>query len=55
MIMSRRLRLTAHVAQMGRKRNAYRKFGEKVKRKESTRKTKTLGLREIRMEWCGLG
>jgi hypothetical protein len=36
-----RMRLTGHVARMGKKRNAYRLFVGKARRKESTRKTKT--------------
>jgi hypothetical protein len=38
-IKSRRMRWAGHVARMGKKRNAYRGFGGKARRKETTRKT----------------
>jgi hypothetical protein len=40
MIKSRRMIWVGHVARMGEKRNAYMVFGGKVRRKETTRKTK---------------
>jgi hypothetical protein len=39
MIKSRRMRWESHVTCMGEKRNAYRIFGGKTRRKEITRKT----------------
>jgi hypothetical protein len=41
MIKSRRMSWAGHVARMGEKRNAYRILVGKVRRKETTRKTKT--------------
>jgi hypothetical protein len=41
MIKSRRMRWAGNVARMGEKRNTYRLFGTKTRRKETTRKTKT--------------
>jgi hypothetical protein len=38
-IKSRRMRWAMHVARMGEKRNAYRIFGGKARKKETTRKT----------------
>jgi hypothetical protein len=40
-IKSRKMRWAGHVARIEEKRNAYRLFGGKTKRKETTRKTKT--------------
>jgi hypothetical protein len=41
MIKSRRMTWAWHIARMEAKRNAYRIFGGKARRKETTRKTKT--------------
>jgi hypothetical protein len=41
MFRSRRMRVTWHVVRMGEKRNAYRIFVGKARRKETTRKSKT--------------
>jgi hypothetical protein len=41
MTKSRRMRLAGYVANMGEKRNGYRFFCWKARRKKTTRKTKT--------------
>jgi hypothetical protein len=38
-IKSRRMKRVGHAARMGEKRNAYKDFGGKARRKETTRKT----------------